>query len=190
MDVVIAHLKRFAEYWAAVVAFAAIATGWCRYGRKHGNRLLRSMDLSDSLHERFGHGKAQELATELHAGHVDGAVREVRLALLERRTSAAIYVCNSVTGECTYANVELAELYGLDAADFAGAGWLSAIDSEERADVWQRWQHAVKEHIPYECEYNVKNQRTGEEFRVFTKAYPARLRTGQIVWYVGTVERV
>ncbi len=190
MDVLVAHIKRFAEYWAAFVGVAAIAAGWYRYGRKHGNRLLRSLDLSDHLHDRFGHEKASELAGDIHSGHVDAAVREVRVALLERRSSAAIYVCNSVTGECTYANMELAELFGLDAADFAGNGWLSAINSEERSAVWQRWQQAVREHIPYECEYGVTNQRTGEAFLAYTKAYPAKLKTGKIVWYVGTVEKI
>lgn len=190
MEFVIAQLKRVSEYWIAIVSVAGIAAGWLRYGRRHGTRLLRSMDLSDSLHQRFGHTEADKLATDIHGSHIDGAVREVRVALLERRASAAIYVCNSVTGECTYANSELSELFGVDATDFAGNGWLSAIDGKQRGDVWKMWQAAVREHIPYECEYDVTNQRTGESFRCYTKAYPAKLKTGQIVWYVGTVERI
>ncbi len=189
MDIFIDHIKRFAEYWPILVGVAAVAASWISYGRRHGNRLLRSLDLSDHLHERFGHEKASSLAEELHGSYVDGAVREVRIALLERRSSAAIYVCDATTGECTYANTELAELFGMDAADFAGRGWTDAVPSDERAVVFAGWLHAVKEHLPYEREYGVINRRTGEQFRVHTRAYPAKLKSGKIVWYVGTVER-
>jgi PAS domain S-box-containing protein len=190
VDVLIAHLKRFSEYWAVLVGIIAFAAGWYRFGRKHSLRLLRSVDLSDHLHERFGHKKARDLATEIHGNHIDAAVREVRVTLLERRTSASVYVCDAVTGECTYANAELAELFGMDATDFAGRGWTDAIVAGERAEVFAVWQNAVKEHLPYECEYNVLNRRSNEVFRVYTRAYPAKLKSGKIVWYVGTVERV
>lgn len=190
MDDLIAGLKWLAGYWAILVGVGATAAAWFRYGQRHCTRALRSVALSDRLHERFGHDKPADLVATIHGGHIDGAVREVRMALLERRTSAAIYVCNSVTGECTYANSELSELFGMDAADFAGNGWLSAIDSKERNEVWKLWQSAVKEHIPYEYTYGITNQRTGERFRCYTKAYPAKLKTGEVVWYVGTVERI
>lgn len=190
VDDLIAGLKWLAGYWAVFVGAGATAAAWFRYGKRHCVRVVRTVALSDRLHERFGHTEANKLAEDIHGSHIDGAVREVRVALLERRASAAIYVCNSVTGECTYANSELAELFGMEAADFSGNGWLSAIDSKERGEVWKLWQSAVREHIPYECEYNVTNQRTGDQFRCITKAYPAKLKTGQVVWYVGTVERI
>lgn len=190
MDDFSSAIKKLGEFWAIAAGLCAFAAGWLSFGRRHGRRLLRSVDLSDHLHQHFGHESTKTLAGELHRIHIDGAIREVRIALLERRSSSAIYVCDSVSGGCTYANSELADMYGMDAADFAGNGWTEGIVPEERAGVFSAWQNAIGNCLPYECEYTVLNRRTEERFRVHTRAYPAKLKSGKVVWYVGTVERI
>ena len=190
MDDLIAGLKWLGEFWAFGVGGVAALVAWYRYGKRHSSRVMRAVVLSDRLHDRYGRTEPEQVAADIHGGHVDAAVREVRVVLLERKVSAAIYVCDALNGDCTYANSELAELWGMDAADLSGTGWLSAIDTTERNRVWREWQESIKNHIPYECTYKVTNQRTGESFRCHTKAYPAKVKSGQTVWYVGSVERI
>jgi PAS domain-containing protein len=190
VDDLISGVKWLAGYWHIGVAVGVTAAGWFRYGKRHCTRVVRSLALSDRLHEQFGEDTAKKLANAIHEACIEGAIREVRVILIEQAIGSKVYVCSSTTGDCTYANSELAEFFGMDAADFAGNGWLRAIDKSERQEVFEAWKSAVQNNMPYESEYTVVNQRTHERTKCRSKAYPAKLKSGELVWYVGTVEEI
>jgi PAS domain-containing protein len=184
------HLRTLIDLWPAVAAVAVAVAGWLRWGRRVYTRVVRSLALSDKLHDRFGETAADALSVAIHDACVEGSVREVRVQILEETLDLCIYICDSKTGECTRASRNLAELFGMDADDFRGNGWLAAIDHDEKVAIWDHWQECVENKLPYSAQYHVTNQRTGERFLCTTVATPAKLKTGEIVWYVGLVERV
>jgi len=160
---------------------------WIRQWYRAVSRALR---FSIAMHAHFGSNPATVLIELLRERTRDGAIREIRLTLLEESLGAGIYLCHPDTGSCFKCNTALSELWGLDQVSFCDFGWLSAVMPDDRIAVHERWTACVRNKIPYECEYRIRNQRTGREFKVVTRAYPAVLKDGTILCYVGTVEEM
>lgn len=181
---------KIADLWGYALATVGVLA--VCHGRivKLYRTVSRAFRLSNAIHDHFGTDPALSIVESLRQHTRDGAVREVRLTLLEESLGAGIYVCDATTGACTNCNTALAELYGLDKAAFRDSGWLSAVVPDDRIPVYERWQESVRKKIPYELSYCVRNQRTDRKFRVITKAYPAVLADGTILCYVGTCEEV
>ena len=101
-----------------------------------------------------------------------------------------IYETDMATGDCTWVNPALSELFGLDASNMLGRGWLRAIIPADRETVWIRWQESIHNNIPFEAEYEVQNVRTRERFRVQTTVIKTIVREGKPITCVGLVRRV
>jgi len=183
-------INKLAGIWGYVLGCGGVLLAAHKWIRKWYRAVHRAMRFSNAIHSHFGTNAATAIIESLRERTRDGAIREVRLTLLEESLGAGIYVCDPITGKCLNCNTALAELFGLDQMSFRDFGWLSAIVPEDRLTVHERWTTCVKNSIPYECDYRVKNQRTDRLFRVVTKAYPAVLRDGTLLCYVGTCEEV
>jgi PAS domain S-box-containing protein len=178
------------DLWPAVVAIIAVAGGWISFGHRLHKRVVRCLDFSDRMHASFGAEAVEALSSAIKEAHIDAAVRECRVQIVEEMLGLAVYICDAKTGNCVKASHRLAELFGMDTTDMLGSGWLSGLDQSEKIEVWENWKKCVAEQLPYEREYTVVHRGTGEPIRCRTVATPARLKTGEIVWYVGIVERV
>lgn len=176
--------------WGVVIGFGGVLLACHKRIGKWYRIVRRAMQFFDAIHVRFGDNAALAIIESIRELTRDKAIREVRLTLLEESLGAGIYVCDPVTGDCLSCNHALSELWGLDQSAFVDFGWLSAVMPEDRIAVHDRWTTCVKNKIPYECEYRIRNQRTGREFLVMTRAYPAILEDKTLICYVGTAEEV
>jgi PAS domain-containing protein len=97
----------------------------------------------------------------------------------------ATYECDA-EGQCTYASVALADMYGMTPDQFLGSGWLMAVDGPgERERVWDAWLSAIKRGIPYEDSYMVVVGKEKRKVRTYTRA--VRDKTGKALCYFGIV---
>jgi PAS domain-containing protein len=97
----------------------------------------------------------------------------------------ATYECDA-EGQCTYASVALADMYGMTPDQFLGSGWLMAVDGPgERERVWDAWMSAIKRGIPYEDSYTVVVGKERRKVRTYTRA--VRDKTGKALCYFGIV---
>lgn len=182
--------SKIASLWGYIVAAVGVAITGHRIVSRYGGSVRRAISLSDGLHDHYGDDAAAKIIQEIRGRTRDGAIQEIRLTLLEESLGAGIYVCDPVTGGCLSCNTAIADLFGLDQAAFRGAGWLEGIRPEDRIACYDHWQKCVKDKIPYEYKYTVRNQRTHRETPCVTRAYPAVLSDGTLLCYVGTVEEV
>lgn len=155
--------------------------------RKWLARCYRTIVLLHAFGERFGPNAPAAIERLL-----EGLTRSQGLAEVERRLVAehlrfALYVCDP-SGSCTAANEPLCELFGIDSTEFMGFGWLEAV--EGRLGVHEDWMRCVKHGLPYQRQYTVVNQRTGEKIKCETRAYAVTASDGTVVCYVGYVERM
>jgi len=158
------------------------------WDRFHGMRkfFIRVVQAVDELLPNGG-GSIRDAVTRIDRSLQKSEARWV--ALIERDVTAT-YEC-APTGECTYVNRELCNLFGLDKDEMMGNGWLEAIDGqEERERVHSVWAHAVKDNLPYACEYKIKNQLTMVRSLIRTTAEPMVDRNGTIIGYNGTIRTV
>ena len=190
MDDLKSVLSKISDIWGYILVVGGVLVSCHKWFRKWYRAVHRAMRFSNAIHSHFGTNAATAIIESIRERTRDGAIREVRLTLLEESLGAGIYVCDPVTGACLNCNTALSELFGLDQMSFRDFGWLSAIVPDDRITVHERWTACVRNKIPYECEYRTRNQRTGREFRVMTRAYPAVLKDGTLLCYVGTCEEV
>jgi len=101
-----------------------------------------------------------------------------------------IYESEADSGECTWVNPAMSELFGIDASNMLGRGWLRAVVPEERENVWLRWMECLRNGIPFESEYTIQNHRTREKFRVSTYVIKTIVRDDKPVTYVGIIKRL
>lgn len=102
------------------------------------------------------------------------------------RDATPRFECDN-SGACTYANEALCQLYGMSLERMLGNGWTEAVAGDERRDVFEAWDNAVKAHLPYDHEHNV--QTPSGRLRVYTQAHAVTL-DGVPILYMGTVTRV
>ena len=87
-----------------------------------------------------------------------------RQSMLWATINVPYYECDE-HGVCTYVNEALANLFGMSRDEMLTLGWVKAIVGQhERVRVVDEFMAAVRNKLPYDVEYRVKNQRTGEEF--------------------------
>lgn len=190
MDELENAFNKLVGLWGVALGCGGVLIACHKRFRRWYRVVYRALRFSNAIHGHFGSNAATAIIESLSERTRDGAIREVRLTLLEESLGAGIYVCDHITGKCLNCNTALSDLFGIDQADFRDFGWLSAIVPDDRIAVYKRWAACVKNTIPYEYSYRVKNQRTGREFRVMTRAYPAVLRDGTLLCYVGTCEEI
>lgn len=113
-------------------------------------------------------------------------INAARVHVIMERDQMPIYECLP-TGECSYANRSLCELFGLESEEMEGNGWLAALIPEDRERVFDTWRSAVAKQIPYECSYSLRTK-AGVE-KVTTTAEPMWDTDGNLIGYHGILWR-
>jgi len=178
---------RVLEFIVAILGSAAAIAGvaWgCWVG---GRRFLRLWSAIDRLHVELGDDPVGSLIEAIRAIEASHGEIEIRQRISERHLAIGIYVCESPTGKCTWANDWLCHALGLDSREIKGWGWLAAIAKEDQRRVHDAWSNAVEQELPYEERYTVEPD--GEKSWVaITEAWPVKQRD-VIVCYVGYVTK-
>ena len=118
-------------------------------------------------------------------------LQEARFYTQQNQNPTPLYNCNKV-GECTFSNTALANLFGMHYTEMLGKGWLAAIGETqaEREAVYEEWISSVKNDLPFACDYTVVNQKTKEIFKCRSKAEAQRKKDGEVMFYLGTVQKI
>lgn len=148
------------------------------------NRLRFLYRLGIALHQQLGDDPIPKIdrISELFA------VSEIRRLLIESTLGLSIFVCGK-DGKCRDSNENLANLFGLDRSGTLGFGWLDCVCPEDRERVHESWMYAIRNGLPYECEYTVRNRRLNTEYVVVSRAYPVLSTKGEVYYYVGSVKK-
>lgn len=94
-----------------------------------------------------------------HESLIDRMIKEeFRSRFMMMHAKDGIFECDEM-GACTYVNPTMAKMYGLEASQMLGNGWLGALQPNERSRVWDNWLKAVKDQTPYEATHTLKNGR-------------------------------
>lgn len=185
MDDLKAFFSRLGDVWGYIVAAVGVATSLYTSWRKWGRSVYNALRLFDHLHRHYGADVASQLVRDFTTRHKESRVSEARQRIIEKALGINLFVC-SPKGDCIHANDELCELFGIQAQDMTGGGWLGAVRADERQSVHQRWEYCVLHSLPYEVEYTVVNTRTNETFWCLTRAYPI-YDGNELLCYVGNV---
>ena len=159
------------------------------------NKALQLIDnqikpFMDSIQKEFSPNSGKTLKDQLIRIEDSIAMNDIRIRKFTMNCHLrGIYECDEF-GRCLWVNDTLADMWGKDKSEMYGSGWLSCIATEERENVWERWQFAVKNGTPYEDIYTVKNARTGEVFKVKTSTNFYRKTSEKSIIFFGIVEKI
>lgn len=94
-----------------------------------------------------------------------------------------------VDGLCAYTNARWQEIFGLDAAQCLGLGWLDRVHPDDRDAMTARWVASVSEGRDFDAEFRVRWE-TGDIRHVRVRTRVTRDEAGQSTGHVGTVADV
>lgn len=160
----------------------SVAAGWVIWLRIR-NRIAswrKSVVTSDGLVTTFGVDPATEIRKLIKALEDNSESNEVRQNIICAHLKIGLYMCD-LNALCTYANPMLGDILGVDREDCLGWGWTKAIKIEERDRVRISWAAAVKEKLPYQETYTLRDGTL-----VMTEAFLSHGKT-MYVGYVAVV---
>lgn len=98
------------------------------------------------------------------------------------------------TGELTWANKAFLDLSGLQLEQVKNNGWFVCVSEDDRERVWDLWKHSLETRIPFESEFQVKNQLNHEHRQVKCVVHPHKSISsspdGGILGYYGTMVEI
>lgn len=89
-------------------------------------------------------------------------------------------------GQCTYVNEPYCEISGRAPEAALGSGWAVALHPEDRARVFEDWQHAVQKRIPFESELRMQRP-NGQTAWIVARARAETGSGGEVTGYIGTI---
>lgn len=139
-------------------AATAVAAGWVIWLRIR-KKLMSwqdSLTTSEKLIATFGAEPAAEIRKLIKVLEDTSDSNEVRQNIICAHLKIGLYMCD-LNAHCTYANPMLGDILGIDRENCLGWGWLQAIKKEEQARVRINWAMSVKEKLPYQETYTLKD---------------------------------
>ena len=110
---------------------------------------------------------------------------ESRFRALAASSPIGIFQTDPV-GCCVYTNERWREIYGLNAEQSLGAGWVQTLHPEDCAGVFESWRAASRHGREYEHRFRLMRSDSAVR-HVHLHARPLADETGRITGYVGTV---
>lgn len=153
-----------------VVGFRKGAEKFWRWFVPKFERYQRICLLEDGFRSQFGEAPALALRRTLEEMHRGVAFNGIKGTVMASQLSFGFYICRADTGENIFANPVFAEMWGLEAKEMAGVGWVQCLHDDDKQRALMEWQFSVKYGLPYHCTYKVTNARTKKLFLIETRA--------------------
>lgn len=115
-----------------------------------------------------------------------------RLAELRTKLIASNLVTTGMlefdkAGNLVWANKAFINMTGLDIESLSANSWIVSVEEDFRDKVWNLWKSSIQYNIPFESEFIIKHQITGNMRTVKCTIYPHKSVDGSILGYHGTV---
>jgi len=144
----------------------------------------------NSLKREFSKNGGKSIKDQINRISDAVALAELRSKMIASNLlTAGTYEC-SPTGECTWVNKALCEMFGLTYDECMGNGWLTGVVGDDRTYVWKQWNESISLDIPYEAEYLVLNHITNKKIKVRATAVAHKSIDGKVLGFYGTIIRL
>lgn len=195
-------VTKFMEFAiAAVPALGLLYAGWKTVIKPIRNIFKKIEELDDNVKKEVLpviHSIKKEFSENSGKSIMDRILRiddNTRLAELRSKLIASNLLSTSILefnkeGNLVWCNKAFTELTGLDSDNLYGRNWLMCVDEEARNHVVKLWNESIKENIPFESEFDIKNQKTHQTKSVKCQVFPhlsSKKESGEILGYYGTI---
>ncbi len=129
--------------------------------------------------------RVEERTSELSRTNEALLKSEKRYQALTESSPVGIFHTDS-QGQCRYVNQRWCEITGMEAENALGLGWIQTLHPEDRTEVMNQWQQAVRNKDSMQMEYRVQ-KRDGRTVWVFALASPQGETSFEEGGYIGTL---
>jgi PAS domain-containing protein len=147
-----------------------------------------------SLSKEFSKNSGKSIMDRILRIDDNTRLAELRSKLMASNFLTACLVEFDKSGNLTWANKAFINFTGLDLEQLKVNGWFVCIDEEDREHVWGLWRHSIESNIPFESEFNIKNQSTNNIKHVKCTIFPHKSIDSSIenpiLGYYGTISEI
>ena len=178
-------LENWREITASLTAAIASGAAAVKWALPVGRRMWAAHSTAEGISLAFGRDAGVKLRGIIAELNHRADICELKHRINEEHLKVGVYVCDAF-GKCEYVNKVLADLFGMQAEDMKGYGWLKPVNDAHR--VHADWKFAIANGLPYRATYTLSVD-AGKELGVYTEAFPVE-EDGQVVKYLGVVKQV
>lgn len=163
---------------------------------KSNNKLIHEeiFPVIQSLSKEFSKNSGKSIMDRILRIDDNTRLAELRSKLMASNFLSASMVEFDKTGNLVWANKAFINFTGLDIDQLRMNGWFVCIDEDDREHVWGLWRHSIESNIPFESEFNIKNQTTNLTKHVKCTIFPHKSidssMENPILGYYGTIVEI
>lgn len=163
---------------------------------KSNNKLIHEeiFPVIQSLSKEFSKNSGKSIMDRILRIDDNTRLAELRSKLMASNFLSASMVEFDKTGNLVWANKAFINFTGLDLDQLKMNGWIVCISEDDREHVWGLWRHSIESNIPFESEFNIKNQSTNHTKHVKCTIFPHKSidssMENPILGYYGTIVEI
>jgi hypothetical protein len=163
---------------------------------KSNNKIIHEeiFPVIQSLSKEFSKNSGKSIMDRILRIDDNTRLAELRSKLMASNFLSASMVEFDKTGNLTWANKAFINFTGLDLDQLKANGWIVCISEDDREHVWGLWRHSIESNIPFESEFNIKNQTTNLTKHVKCTIFPHKSidssMENPILGYYGTIVEI
>jgi len=147
-----------------------------------------------SLSKEFSKNSGKSIMDRILRIDDNTRLAELRSKLMASNFLSASMVEFDKSGNLVWANKAFVNFTGLDLDQLKMNGWFICIEEDDREHVWGLWRHSIESNIPFESEFNIKNQTTNLTKHVKCTIFPHKSidssMENPILGYYGTIVEI
>lgn len=152
---------------------------------------LEVLPVIQSLSKEFSKNSGKSIMDRILRIDDNTRLAELRSKLIASNLIATSMIEFDKLGNLIWANKAFINLTGLDLEQLRTNGWFLTINEDEREHVWKLWRHSIDSNIPFESEFEIKNQLNNIQKNVKCTVFPHKsmdISAGHpILGYYGTI---
>jgi PAS domain S-box-containing protein len=163
---------------------------------KSNNKLIHEeiFPVIQSLSKEFSKNSGKSIMDRILRIDDNTRLAELRSKLMASNFLSASMVEFDKSGNLVWANKAFINFTGLDLDQLKANGWIVCISEDDREHVWGLWRHSIESNIPFESEFNIKNQSTNHTKHVKCTIFPHKSidssMENPILGYYGTIVEI
>lgn len=148
----------------------------------------------NSIKNQFSVNSGKSIMDRISRIDDNTRLAELRSKLIASNLVATCMLEFDKDGELTWANKAFLDLSGLPLDQIKNNGWFVCVSEDDRERVWDLWKHSLQAKIPFESEFEIKNQLNHQHKQVKCVVQPHKSITnspdGGILGYYGTIVEI
>jgi PAS domain-containing protein len=163
---------------------------------RNNNKIVHEevLPVIQSLSKEFSKNSGKSIMDRILRIDDNTRLAELRSKLMASNFLTACLVEFDKSGNLTWANKAFINFTGLDLDQLKMNGWFICVEEEDREHVWGLWRHSIESNIPFESEFNIKNQTTNHTKHVKCTIFPHKSidssMENPILGYYGTISEI